>query len=48
MGYLLPVFINLERCNACAVCAWMCPHQAIEVYKYVESGQNEPEDISSG
>jgi len=36
-GYLLPVFASPDRCNACGVCAWMCPHMAIEVYKYVES-----------
>ena len=35
-GYLLPAFINPEKCNACCVCAWMCPDFAIEVYKYVE------------
>ena len=36
-GYLLPVFANPERCNACGICNWMCPHFAIEVYKYVEN-----------
>ena len=36
-GYPLAVFINPEDCTACSVCAWMCPHFAIEVYKYVES-----------
>jgi 2-oxoglutarate ferredoxin oxidoreductase subunit delta len=35
-GYLLPAFIKQEKCNACCVCAWMCPDFAIEVYKYVE------------
>ena len=35
-GYLLPSFTNPDRCNACCVCAWMCPDFAIEVYKYVE------------
>lgn len=35
-GYLLPTFVNPDKCNACCVCAWMCPDFAIEVYKYVE------------
>ncbi len=35
-GYILPDFVNPEKCNACGVCAWMCPRFAIEVYKYVE------------
>ncbi len=35
-GFLLPTFINQENCNACSVCAWMCPDFAIEVYKYVD------------
>jgi len=37
-GYLLPSFVNPEKCNACCVCGWMCPDFAIEVYKYVEEG----------
>lgn len=36
-GYLLAVFTDPENCNACGVCGWMCPHFAIEVYKYIES-----------
>jgi 2-oxoglutarate ferredoxin oxidoreductase subunit delta len=36
-GYLLPVFANPDKCNACGICGWMCPHFAIEVYKYVEA-----------
>jgi TPP-dependent indolepyruvate ferredoxin oxidoreductase alpha subunit len=35
--YLLPVFANPERCTACGMCSWICPHFPIEVYKYVES-----------
>ncbi len=35
-GYLLPLFASPEKCNACGICAWMCPRFAIEVYKYVE------------
>jgi len=34
-GYLLPVFVEPDTCNACGVCGWMCPDFAIEVYKYV-------------
>lgn len=34
MGYLKPVFAYPEKCTACLVCYWMCPHNAIEVYKY--------------
>lgn len=37
-GYLLPSFVNVDKCNACCVCGWMCPDFAIEVYKYVEEG----------
>ena len=36
-GYLLPVFAHPDKCNACGICGWMCPHLAIEVYKYVGS-----------
>jgi 2-oxoglutarate ferredoxin oxidoreductase subunit delta len=36
LGYLLPVLSNPDKCNACGVCGRMCPHYAIEVYKYVE------------
>lgn len=35
-GYLLPLFSHPERCNACGICGWLCPHFAIEVYKFVE------------
>lgn len=35
-GYLLPTYSSPEKCNACGVCAWMCPDYAIEVYKNVE------------
>ena len=35
-GYLLPVFAEPDKCNACGVCGWMCPDLAIEVYKYVK------------
>ncbi len=42
-GYLLPDFANPDNCNACGICEQMCPHFAIEVYKYVES-----ETVKSG
>jgi 2-oxoglutarate ferredoxin oxidoreductase subunit delta len=32
-GYLLPVFARPEKCNACGVCGWLCPHFALEVYR---------------
>lgn len=37
LGYLLPTFINEEKCNACQVCGWMCPDLAITVYEMVEA-----------
>jgi len=37
LGLPLPGFKNIEDCTACGMCAWMCPHVAIEVYKYVEA-----------
>ena len=37
LGLAIPVLAAPEKCNACAVCAWMCPDFAIEVYKYVEA-----------
>ncbi len=33
-GYRLPAFVKTERCNACGLCGWMCPHCAIEVYRF--------------
>ena len=36
-GYLIPVFAHPERCTACGFCGWMCPHFAVDVYKYVEA-----------
>ena len=36
-GYSLPVFINTDECTGCGICGWMCPDQAIEVYRYVEA-----------
>jgi 2-oxoglutarate ferredoxin oxidoreductase subunit delta len=35
-GYLLPVFSSPEKCNACGICGWLCPHFAIDVYKLTE------------
>jgi len=36
-GYALPVMLKPEDCNGCGICGWMCPEQAIEVYRLVES-----------
>jgi 2-oxoglutarate ferredoxin oxidoreductase subunit delta len=36
-GYLLPVMETPEDCTACGVCGWLCPDQAIVVYRLVES-----------
>ena len=36
-GYTVAQFTNPENCNACQVCAWMCPDSAIEVYEYQPS-----------
>ncbi len=35
LGYQKAIFAHPEKCTACAVCYWMCSHQAIEVYKFV-------------
>ena len=37
-GYLVPTLAKPEDCTGCAICGWMCPHMAIEVYKF----QQEP------
>ena len=37
LGLPLPGFINPDDCIACSMCAWMCPHVAIEVYECVEA-----------
>ena len=36
-GAMVPTFAEPEKCTACGICGWMCPHFAIEVYKYVEA-----------
>ena len=36
-GFTLPTVSKPEECNACCICAWLCPHSAIEVYKFVEA-----------
>jgi 2-oxoglutarate ferredoxin oxidoreductase subunit delta len=36
-GYLLPLFASPESCNACGICGRMCPHFAIEVYRFAET-----------
>jgi len=35
-GYPLSSFVRPEDCTACGICSFMCPHHAIEVYRYVE------------
>lgn len=40
-GFLVPVF-KPDKCNACGVCARMCPQFAIEVYKIVEISVSAP------
>ncbi|MDP6510140.1 MAG: hypothetical protein QGH23_02885 [Dehalococcoidia bacterium] len=34
MGSPQPILAQPERCNACCVCAWLCPDFAIDVYKH--------------
>ncbi|MDD5094983.1 MAG: hypothetical protein PHV74_11480 [Dehalococcoidia bacterium] len=36
LGNLAAVVAHPEKCNACAICGWMCPDYAITVYKYTE------------
>lgn len=36
LGLPLPAVTAPEKCNACGICGCMCPHLAIEVYKYSE------------
>ena len=40
LGLPLPDFTNPEDCSACGMCAWMCPHVAIEVYKDVDKSSS--------
>ena len=40
LGFILPVVSTPDKCNACGICAMMCPHYAIEVYKYIEHEKN--------
>ncbi len=35
-GYPVPTVVRVEDCTGCAVCGWMCPHMASEVYKLQE------------
>jgi len=34
-GYPLAVMENAEDCTGCGICGWLCPDQAIEVYRLV-------------
>ena len=37
-GYIVAQCIEKDKtCNACQVCAWMCPEFAIDVYKYEQA-----------
>ena len=36
-GHLLASMTSPENCTACGICGWMCPHLAIDVYKYVKA-----------
>ena len=36
-GYLLPLMEKPDACTACGICAWLCPDQAIDVYRLVEN-----------
>lgn len=38
-GFTLPTVFKPEECIACCFCSWLCPHSAIEVYKFVEEEQ---------
>ena len=37
LGYILPEVVKPDDCIACGFCGRMCPHCAIEVYKFIES-----------
>ena len=39
-GYVVPNFTNPDSCTACAVCAWLCPDFAIDVYEYVKAKES--------
>ena len=32
-GLPMPIFATPEKCGACKICAWLCPHFAITVYE---------------
>jgi NAD-dependent dihydropyrimidine dehydrogenase PreA subunit len=32
-GLPMPIFAAPEKCGACKLCAWLCPHFAIVVYE---------------
>jgi len=37
LGLPIPAIVKPDDCIACGFCGWMCPHVAIEVYKYIEA-----------
>ncbi len=40
-GYALPEFVRPDQCNACGFCGKLCPHYAIEVYKYITAQEDD-------
>jgi len=40
LGLPIPEVLSPEKCNACGICSWMCPHLAIEIYKYAEDASS--------
>jgi NAD-dependent dihydropyrimidine dehydrogenase PreA subunit len=36
-GQILAEVKKPEECTGCGICGWLCPDQAIEVYRLVES-----------
>jgi len=36
-GYLVPEFVCGGNCNACMLCAIVCPEAAIEVFEIIEA-----------
>ena len=36
-GQVMATFVEKDKCNACGICAWMCPEFAIDVYRLTEA-----------
>ena len=41
LGAPKAVFAVPEKCTACCICGWLCPHCCIEVYRHVDEGAAE-------